>query len=75
MLQTHTGRVTYYGANVRIQSRGTGMDGAQVVQQANPLTGGWIDDRAFYESNDYCYSESKSYASALAATLWSKGSH
>ena len=63
-------RITYYGALVRIQSRGLGLDGAQVVQQVNPLTGGWSDDRSFSESSDYCYSESKAWARDLAAKLW-----
>lgn len=70
MLQPHIGRITYYGALVRIQSRGLGLDGAQVVQQVNPLTGGWSDDRSFSESSDYCYSESKAWATSLAAKLW-----
>lgn len=65
-----TGRVTYYGALVRIQSRGMGMDGSQVVQRVNDLTDGWIDDRIFHESDDYCYSNSKDWARALAANLW-----
>jgi hypothetical protein len=65
-----SGRITYYGALVRIVSRGMGMDGAQVVQRVNPLTDGWIDDRSFYESSDYCYSESKAWARELAAKLW-----
>lgn len=63
-------RITYYGALVRIQSRGLGMDGAQVVQQVNPLTGGWSDSRVFHESDDYCYSNSKEWARDLAAKLW-----
>ena len=70
------GRTTYYGALVRIQSRGLGLDGCLAVQRANDLTGGWIDDQTFDQSSDYCYSEAKSHASALAARLWtSRKSH
>lgn len=65
-------RRTYYGSLVRIEHRGAGLEGSLVVQQANPLTDGWNDHRAFYESSDYCYSEAKECASSLAAKLWSK---
>jgi hypothetical protein len=63
-------RTTYYGANVRIERRGMGLDGSLVVQRANHVGGGWIDDRTFYESASYCYTEAKSYAGALAAKIW-----
>lgn len=62
-------RRTYFGANVRIEHRGAGLEGSLVVQQANPLTDGWIDYRSFYESSDYCYTEAKECASNLAAKL------
>lgn len=62
-------RRTYYGANVRIEHRGMGLDGCLVVQQANPLTDGWIDYQSFYQSSDYCYSEARECASNLAAKL------
>jgi hypothetical protein len=60
---------TYYGAHVRIEHRGSGPGGSLVVQRSNPIGGGWIDDRTFYESASYCYTEAREYASALAAEL------
>jgi hypothetical protein len=59
----------YYGANVRIERRGSGPGGSLVVQQANPLTGGWLDVKTFYESASFCYSEAKECAADLAAKL------
>jgi hypothetical protein len=65
---------TYYGANVRIEYRGTGLDRILIVQAANPLTGGWIDKRRFYESASYCYTDARAYASDLASTMHSESS-
>lgn len=60
---------SYYGALVRIEYRGLGLDGYLQVQRSNPLTNGWIDDRKFYQSASYCYTEAKQYASDLASKL------
>lgn len=62
-------RPTYYGANVRIEHRGAGLGGSLVVQQANHVGGGWTDDRTFYESASYCYTDAKEHAAGLAASL------
>lgn len=60
---------TYYGAHVRIDRRGSGPGGSLVVQKSNPIGGGWLDVRTFYESASYCYTESKEYAAQLAHEL------
>lgn len=60
---------TYFGAHVRIDKRGFGLDGQRVVQRENLVGGGWIDVRAFHESDDYCYTDSRFFASNLAAKI------
>lgn len=60
---------TYYGASVRIEHRGEGLGGSLVVQRSNPVGGGWLDVRTFYESASYCYTEAREYASNLAAQI------
>jgi hypothetical protein len=62
-------RHTYYGAHVRIEHRASGLDGSLVVQKQNPLSGGWIDARSFYEYENYCHTDARQFASALAAEL------
>ena len=63
---------TYYGAHVRIEHRGSGIGGSLVVQRSNLVGGGWLDVRTFYESESYCYTDAKLYASDLAAKLHSE---
>ena len=60
---------TYYGANVRIEHRGSGLGGSLVVQRFSPISEGWHDAATFHESASYCYTEAREYASALAAQL------
>lgn len=60
---------TYYGALVRIVSFGAGMDGGLKVQRYNELANDWIDDRTFYESDDYCHTNARLYARDLAGKL------
>jgi hypothetical protein len=60
---------TYYGANVRIVSFGAGLDGGLKVQRYNPLANDWMDDREFYEHDDYCHTNARQHASRLAAFL------
>lgn len=62
-------RATYYGANVRIVPFGAGLDGGLKVQRYNPLANDWMDDRTFYESDDYCHTHAREHASDLAASL------
>lgn len=59
----------YYGANVRIASHGTSLDGFLMVQWYSDTATDWIESRRFYQSEDYCYSEAREYASTLAAHL------
>jgi hypothetical protein len=56
---------TYYGAVVRIERRGAGLDGLRVVQRLTPVSNEWIDLRTFPESSDYCSRDSVAYALAL----------
>ena len=63
---------TYYGALVRIQYQGNGLDRALIVQRSNPLTGGWLDVTSFHESASYCYTEARLYATDLAHKLHSE---
>jgi hypothetical protein len=60
---------TYFGAHVRIESRGPGPDRAQVVQRFNPLANSWLDVRTFDASYDHAYSEARLYASMLSASM------
>lgn len=60
---------TYYGANVRIETQGTSLDGSLVVQWYSETATDWIEARRFYQSEDYCYSEAREFASTLAAHL------
>jgi hypothetical protein len=59
----------YYGAHVRIEYRGTGLDGKLVVQKENPIGGGWMDVKTFNEYSSYCHTEAKQYAASLSYCL------
>lgn len=69
----HSAKATYYGASVRIVSRGTGLDGQLDVERLNPLAGNWIVTSTHYQSSDQCYSEAKQAATDLAHKLFTEG--
>lgn len=60
---------TYYGAQVRIVSFGAGLDGGLKVQRYNDLANDWLDDRTFYEHDDYCHTNARLHARDLAGKL------
>lgn len=62
-------RATYFGAHVRIVTRGHGLDLDQVVQRYNPLANSWLDVRTFDRSYDHAYTEARLYASMLSASM------
>ena len=59
----------YYGLNVRVMPCGTGLDKTLVVQALNPLTGDYVNQRTFHESNSSAYTEAAQYAQALSNTI------
>lgn len=62
---------TYYGANVRIVTMGTSLDGFLRIEWYSETATDWVEARRFYQSEDYCYSEAREFASTLAAHLLS----
>ena len=59
----------YYGLNVRIMPSGTSFDKVLIVQTLNPLTGNYINQRIYYESNSSAYTEAAQYAQALSDSI------
>jgi hypothetical protein len=59
----------YYGLNVRVMPCGTGLDKTLIVQALNPLTGDYVNQRTFHESNSRAYTEAAQYAQALSNTI------
>ena len=59
----------YYGLNVRVMPCGTGLDKILIVQKLNPLTGEYINQCKYYESNSNAYTEAAQYAQALSNTI------
>lgn len=64
-----TSQYRYYSANVRIMTCGTGLDKTLIVQKLNPLTGEYIPQCRYYESNSRAYTEAAQYAQALSNTI------
>jgi hypothetical protein len=71
----HSVNAIYYGASVRIVSRGTGLSGQLDVERLNPLAGNWIVAATYYQSSDQCYSEAKQHATDLAHKLFIESKH
>lgn len=66
----HSAKATYYGANVRIISTGTELDGQLIVQRLNPLAGNWIDTASYDQSYDHCHSLANAYAAYISHELF-----
>lgn len=58
---------TYYSTDVRIEMRGTGLDGTRAVQKFDSETNTWADAAVFYEASDSCSTASKRYALSLVS--------
>lgn len=61
---------TYYGAHVRIEKRGTGIDQLLVVQRENPTApGAWVDVRTYRTASSLAHVNAYEFASNLAYTI------
>ena len=69
-MTNHSTHAKYYGANVRIVTSGTGLDGQLIVQRLNPLAGNWIVAAIYNQDDNYCYTDAAAYADHLAHKLF-----
>ncbi len=61
---------TYFSDSVRIVSTGSALEDCLIVQWYSEVATEWIEARRFEQSDDYCCTNAKAFASDLATHLW-----